>query len=381
MKKKLVPIYLLIIAMTAASCKKEEQTTEEPTNTPTSALLKNTQTGDPFNAGTVNDFTLAYTNNEVVLLAANNTTGKIYAVALNDGDASKASENAWTGAVSDAAARIASQMGASMANFRVYHMEVNPVSKSVYILVGDAQAQVNSLFKITKGGAEITPVNLDNVTYSTITFASNGEVITDLTWGDNTLYLGYSHPTTVAGQIATAQAPFQHNASMTSRATTVFKSNWGGQYFTDAPLETMAYGEVGGKKRLMGVTVCAPGYSFETSAINQGSGLLQVREYFNLNGGIAYSVFCMNNGTSDYLVEHHQGGRLTRVGKKYIDESQANFNANAPALLEFSGVPSPGMTDEDVRVLRASDVALAAKYSGSQVLIMTNTGEVSLITI
>jgi hypothetical protein len=159
----------------------------------------------------------------------------------------------------------------------------------------------------------------------------------------------------------------------------VFKTNWGGSYNTDAPLETMCYGEVAGVKRLMGVTVCAPGFSFKTSDITSGSGLLQVREYFNLNTGSALKVYPVTKNGKTYMIEHHFDGRITRVGEKYLDESQ-QFNANAKYLLQVSGSVAAGLTEEDVKIVAPnSTYMMSAKSSDSKIMAFKSDGSLSLL--
>ena len=61
--------------------------------------------------------------------------------------------------------------------------------------------------------------------------------------------------------------PFAHNSSTVNRATSMFKSNWGGDYFTNAPLEKFDFATINGSDRLLGVTICAPGFSLETVSL------------------------------------------------------------------------------------------------------------------
>ena len=363
------------------SCKKDDSTTTNPTPAP--SLLSGEQTGALFAEGTINDFTLAYNEGKMVLLIANNTTGKIYAVDVNDNDASKATENKITSPVTNMASKVQNAMG--ITGFTVMNMEVNPISNAVYVLVRNTnQTNERALFKITKGGEEITMVDLSNATYSAITFSTKGHSINDLTWGDNTMFVSMSQASTLNGEVAYLKAPFAHNSSVSSRATTVFKTNWGGNFFTDAPLETMTYGEVNGTKRLMGVTVCAPGFSFPVSDIDNGTGLLQVNEYFNLNQRSALKVFTINQNGKTYLIEFHDNGRITRVGEQYINGSQTDINAEADYLLTNGGTTvSAGFTDEDVKLLAPanSNYQMIAKYSDTQLLVINTMGAISVINI
>lgn len=382
MKTLLLPACTLLIAVsiTFSSCKKTENPESPAPGNTAPALLSAPQTGQAY-TGTINDFTLAYNGSHVVLLAVQNSTGKIYAIDLKDGDASKAAANTVTAPVADFRAKIAASMGVAANLVRIVNMEVNPLSKSIYVLARNTQNNNQSVFKVTNAGNTVELLDVSNVSYSTITYSTSGHLINDITWGDNTLYFSFSNASTLNGEVAALKAPFAHNTTVTSRATTVFKSNWGGSYFTDAPLESLTYGEVDGEKRLMGVTVCAPGFSFKTSDIN-GTGMLQVKEYFNLNTGMADKVFTINNNGTTYLYEVHFNGRIVRIGEKFINESQTANVQNGYFILTFSGTPANGLTEEDVKVIAsAGTYVMAAKYTNTQLLVVTGTGQLELLNL
>ncbi len=347
---------------------------------PQTSMLQNAQKGTPFSTGSINDFVLAEKDKQVVMMAANNATGMVYAIALEDNDASQAATNAITNPVNNFGTQLALTLGVPASDVSILNMEVNPVSKSIYLLVTTWGSNTTAIVKVTNQGTAFNVLDLSNVSYVAIPFSTLGENVNDMTWGDNSVYLSYSHPSTLVGKIASAQAPFEHNEVMVNRATTVFKTNWGSAYYTNAPLESMCYAEVAGEKRLLGVTVCAPGFSFKTSAITDGSGLLEVNEYFNLNTGSATKVYPVVQNNKTYLIEHHMTGRIVRIGEKYIDGSQTQFNANATYLLQMNGSRTPGLNDEDVKIIHGGGIYLiSAAYTDTQLLAFSSTGALSLI--
>ncbi|HEY1045188.1 MAG TPA: hypothetical protein VGF79_02040 [Bacteroidia bacterium] len=384
MKKQILFCSLSLMAASSMlffnSCKK---TTEEPTtknNNAQTSLLQDAQKGKPFNSGIINDFTLAYSNDQVLMLAVNNSTGMVYAIDLEDNNAGSASANEITGNVSDFGTKLAAAMGTQASNLSILNMEVNPISKNVYLLAFNNSNNSSSVIKVSAAGTSVTVLDLSNVTYSSISYSASGERVNDIAWGNNTLFLSFSHASTLVGRVGSIKAPFKHNASMSNRATTVFKTNWGGNYFTDAPLESMCFADVAGEKRLMGVTVCAPGYSFKADEVSNGAGLLQVKEFFNLNTGSALKVYTINQNGKTYLIEHHMNGRITRIGEKYLDESQTNFNASAKYLLSVSGNVASGLGDEDVKIIEPSGTYIfSAKISDSKLLAMAGDGSLSVI--
>lgn len=390
MKQRFLSITLILFTLSGvllSACKKKENENPKPDNNQNPggvSLLSGAQTGAAFTTGSINDFTLASNGSNVALVFASNSAGKIYVIDIKDNDASQAAANAVTTPVADFKTKIAASLGGNASQISFINVEVNPVSRAIYVLARNTQANAVGLFKVTNGGNTVSSVNLQNTTYSTITFSTAGHIINDMTWGDNKLYISFAQPSTLNGEIAVIPAPFAHNTTATSRATTVFKSNWGGNYFTDAPLETMTYGEVDGEKRLMGVTVCAPGFSFKTSEISQGSGLLQVKEYYNLNTGIAQKVFCVTQGQTTYMVEVHEDGRIARVGEKYLNESLSP-NAMNRFIISYNGggpAPANGLTDEDLKIIaQPGTYVMASKYSDTKLLVIKGSGELSLLDI
>ena len=138
--------------------------------------------------------------------------------------------------------------------------------------------------------------------------------------------------------------------------------------------------EVDGEKRLMGVTVCAPGFSFKTSDIS-GSGILEVKEFYNLNTGLPIKVVNVTQNGTSYLIECHATGRIVRVGEKYLNDSQPS-NANSANILTNNGtVVASGLTDDDVKLISSSGYKMIAKYSDTQIYRLNTSGSVSLLDI
>lgn len=360
------------------SCKDDTPTpkTQTPDNGNKESLMGTTLIGNPIATGTIDDFEFAYSSDDVVLLLANNATGKIYAVDIDDENPDDASVNALTANSTTFATDMATAIGLTGGQLQLFGMKVNPVSKALYVLVGNTLNDERNLLKITNNGSQMDVLDLSNSTYAGIQYSAADDQIQDMVWGGGSLYVSYRTPSTLNGYIAKVEGPFNDGQMVSSRATTVFKTNWGGNYFTDAPLETLAYLDINGQSRLSGVTVCAPGFSFPTDSVNGSSQLLQVKEYFNLNTRSPLSVFGVKNAGKTYLIELHSNGRLTRVGEKYLDGSQTNVNANAKYILTGDGTQvAAGLSDEDVKILAPADSYLGiAKFSENQVYAVSANG-------
>jgi len=313
------------------------------------SLLQSPTTGQLLSNGRVDDIELVSNGTDVVLVAANAIASEFYAIDIADNNANNAAANTVTTipnfqALIDAAA--------GQTNLNIKNFEVNPISKSVYVLAHGTG--LNSyLIKIEDNGSTVSLLDYSNMTFSLIDWAgSNNYDDQDMSFGNGTLYIT-SGNFSLDGEIAWVTAPFTHNTTTTSRATTMFKTNWGSNYFTTAPLERFTFANVNGEDRLLGVTVCAPGFSLKTSDI-PGGGVLQVTEDYNINTALPQKVVHQQQDGKDWLFDLHSSANiLIRVGEKYLDGSQVtnnNFNTNADYIRDGSGNPSNGMTDDEIKI-------------------------------
>lgn len=295
---RLLAFIILSTSVFIHSCKKKDDTQPQESNTG-SQLMQSPETGSPLQSGSITKFEFVFKGTEVLLALADNTQGKLFIADVKDSDPQKAADYEITSNINQFAQGIASGMGITIANFRIVDMKINPVSKALYMLIRNASNNQRYLIRVIENGANYEMVNLENIQYVELAYPAGSDRLLDLSWGENKLYMSFNHSSTLKGAVASVAAPFSKNKELSSRATTVFKTNWGGQYFTDAPLETMTWLKVKGEERLAGVTVCAPGFSFPVADMESGSGVLEVRENFNLNTTYAIKVFpvAYNNQT------------------------------------------------------------------------------------
>lgn len=279
---------------------------------------------------------IAANGTDVVLLLSDKTS--LYALDIDDNKASEATANTITSIPNFVDTKLKPVAGG--ATLTVLDIEVNPISKSVYVLA--EAAGTSYVFKVRNNGATVTLVNLSAISHSTISWGASFDVM-DMTWGNDKLYAS-SGSFSLTGSVATVASPFAHGSSISQRSTSMFKSNWGGSYFTTAPLETMTYGMVKTKHRLMGVTTCAPGFSLDIAGL-AGSGALQVTEDFNINMGTSKKVVFQHHDSKDWLFDLHDN-KLYRIGESLIDGSPVTagqHNNNSLLTRDFSGAVSPGV--------------------------------------
>lgn len=299
-----------------------------------------------------------------VLVAGNDTC--VYALDVADNDKSTAAANAITSIPSFVSSKLVAAAGEPV---YVKDMAVNPLSHAVYVLAQNLTYTKDYLFKVVKNGATVSAVDLSNISYSKLTWA-NGLSINDMTFGNGTLYVS-SGSFSLDGELGMANVPFTNNTAFTKRATTMFKSNWGGNYQTTAPLETIAFGTINGVNRLMGVTTCAPGFSIEAAKV-PGSGVLSVTEDFNIHFGFSAKVVYMYHDKKDWLFDLHDNN-IYRIGTKYLDGSQVaalKYNNTAVELRDDKGNIKPAYPADDIKLMSTGPVRMMAYWDSYRMLVL-----------
>jgi len=344
----------------------------------TNSLLQNPATGNITLPTSAMGMSMVSNGTDVAL--ALGTTGAVYLIDIQDQNPADAAGNTITSVPNFVTGKLEALAGTTL---RVLDMVVNPVSKSVYVLATNSAATPQTyLFKVKSNGAAVTMVSLNNVSYSKINLNTTNSTASAVAWGNNTLYVcGTSGSgSSLAAEVNWMAPPFAHNTTFTKRATSMFKSNWGGSYMTSAPLEFMTVGHVNGKYRLMGVTTCAPGFSIDVANLS-GSSALQVTEDFNVNTGTSTKVVSMKHDGKTWLYNLHDynfasgAATLYRIGEKYIDGSQVTankFNNNATELRDIMGNRTAGLTDNDLKSL--GSVASIAFWENGKMLILDPKG-------
>jgi hypothetical protein len=347
------------------------------------SLLLNPQTGQPVATGNAEDIELVSNGTDVVLIIANNSAGQILAIDILDNNPADSALNVVSSPVPNFTANLSAALG--IPNVNILNFEVNPISKSIYVLVRNLNTGLTTIAKVTNNGNTITPLALTNVSFSAITYSASPFTVQDMTWGNNTLFVSTAN-SQLDGEIGMITAPFANNTSSTNRATSMFKSNWGNSYITSAPLERMGWSNVAGNERLMGVTTCAPGFSVRTADV-PGSGVLQVTEDFNMVSMPTVKVIPVTQNGVSYLLDLHMGFTaahpLYRIGEMYLDGSQvaANaYNATAHELRDWNGNPSPGFTTDQI-MQYAGTFKMAAFYTNYDLLVLDDLDNLKLYSV
>ncbi|RYD59481.1 MAG: T9SS type A sorting domain-containing protein [Sphingobacteriales bacterium] len=346
MKKLILPLFLFASVSTMAQ----------------NAMLKNAAKG-AVSLTDAENICFASDGTNVVLMAGDKTG--LYAIDITDNKIANEKDNTLTAPI---ASFVTSKLNAAAGQaVSVVDMEVNPVSKAIYVL---AKAGANKyLIRVESKGAKVSLVDLSSVNYSKLAWTGTFE-LNDMAYGNKTLYVT-SGSFSLDGEIGWIAPPFTHNATVTKRSTTMFKSNWGNKYETAAPLEVIAFGNVGGKNRLMGVTTCAPGFSVDASTLS-GSGLLSVTEDFNVNSGMSSKAVFMSHDKKEWLFDLHDNN-LYRIGKKYLDGSQVTankHNQNAAMLRDNMGKVVATLPADDMKLMSTTAVTSIAQYDNYRLMVL-----------
>ncbi|WP_076443798.1 T9SS type A sorting domain-containing protein [Chryseobacterium sp. RU37D] len=313
------------------------------------SLMVSPQTGNMITSGTINDFKLISNGNSVALVATNNATGKVFIVDVNDNNPADKAANTIPTSSNNVKTRIEAAIGQTISNIK--NIEVNPISNAVYVM---AMANATPYFvKLTNAGNTITALNFNTMPYCTLNFTAANCSFQDIAWGGNKLFVSSNH-STLNGELGYITAPFTNNATITKRSTTMFKSNWGNIYITNAPLEKLNYIKINNTEFLCGTTTCAPGYSETVSSLTDNSGLFTVRESFDVVSDFSVKTIPINNGNEAYLLDLHNNGwnsTIYRIGKKFLDGTpftNNTYNSNAVELRDFNGAVNPNLTAEEM---------------------------------
>lgn len=335
------------------------------------SMLKSPVSG-PLGNSRIAAMALASNGTDVVLLLADKTS--LYALDIDDNKASEKIPNAITSIPDFVNTKLKPVAGG--VTLSVVDIEVNPISKAVYVLA--ESAGTSYVFKVKNNGAVVTMVDLTKISHSTLAWGGT-LTVNDMTYGNGVLYAS-GGDFSLDGRVATIPSPFTHSAAVTQKATTMFKSNWGGVYSTKAPLETMTYGLVKSKHRLMGVTTCAPGFSLDVADLS-GSGTVQVTEDFNVQFGMSKKVVFQRHDGKDWLFDLHDN-KLYRVGETLLDGSPViagKHNSDALELRETSGVPKAGLAADVFKEFAGTTYTTIAYWDEFRLLVLETGGTLKMM--
>lgn len=333
------------------------------------------------------NFEFVYDGTDLVLVTASYSTGYLYAIDFNH--TTDVGVHDWeSNNVPNVMENIAGILGTAKTSLSIWDMEVNPKTKAVYLLVFNSEASLTFLFEV-KNPSSITMIELDDVTYSRVQYTLEGNFIHDMEWSQEENKLYYTQGDfTLDASIGYVDMPFVHNSEGSINATSVFKSNWGGGYFTNAPLEKLSVTSVNGENRILGVTTCAPGFSIPTSVVNDATEIISVTEEFNVLFDRPLQVVAVTQtsvwGTATYLFDMHEhideGTQILRIGEVYLTGAVTDTNGVSHLLRNGSGNVDPAYSDDEVKEM-AIGYEMIAFYSNYALMVVDDNDVLRLMDV
>ncbi|MDF1754528.1 MAG: hypothetical protein P1U89_17220 [Verrucomicrobiales bacterium] len=204
-----------------------------------------------------------------VLLIADGTKSQIFAVETGDTTAATTRFQPIPGFQKE----LASKMGVGENDLDIIDMEVNPISKNLYVACFNQKTRTPGLIRIDRDGT-MTPVTLKGVKHVRIPLPKGEKapvsVITDMVWIDNRLIAAARCNEEFASKIFSVDGPLQHEKGgqvYSAETFHVAHNRWE----TKAPMSVMIPYEEDGKHYIVGAFSCTPVVKYPIDAIKPGA--------------------------------------------------------------------------------------------------------------
>lgn len=354
-------------------------------------MLVNPQQGDLAFGIAIFDFEFAYDGTDLCLVTGSGTTSKLYAIDYNHSTSENVHDWESGEVVYDILSRIATIVPYTGEQLQILDMKVNPKTKSVVLhIINDEDYKV--FLAEVKNPSDISIVDLFDVSYSSMEYPTTADRLMDMEWGTDGKMYFCTGDYTLDSDVGYIAAPFEDGAVADVVKTSVFKSNWGGGYFTNAPLERLSFTTINGVDRLVGVTTCAPGFSIPVSSLADTGTLLEVQEDFNVLQNTSMKVVTLTQpyegGETTYLFDLHDNAtgihnnQLIRIGEKYLDGSRpvSEINNTSELIRNLGGEINPNLDPEEAYEV-GTGFKMIAKYSETQLMVVDQSDVLRLLDV
>jgi hypothetical protein len=272
--------------------------------------------------------------------------------------------------------KIAAQLGTEAKNINILDVAVNPLSKRIYIAV---QSIDGAPVLLTIDGEKIQPVNLKNISFSTVSIANvpsedakdqRGRplrvlAISDLVFADgNVLVSGISNQEFSS---TFRRIPFPFKDKQDQASLEIFHAAHG-RYETNSPIKTFTTAELNGKKYLVASYTCTPLVLFPMDELKSGQHVKgrTVAEFGAGNSPIDLLTF--KKGDESFLIMANSSRPVMRVKYKSIEGFEGSLTepikeSYATAGVDFVTLPVVNVQQMDI--LDASQIlVLQRKVNG-----------------
>lgn len=272
--------------------------------------------------------------------------------------------------------KIAAQLGTEAKNINILDLAVNPLSKRIYIAV---QSMDGAPVLLTIDGEKIQPVNLKNISFSTVSIANVPSVdskdqrgrplrvlaISDLVFADGSVMVSGISNQEFSSTFRRIPFPFKDKQDQASLE--IFHAAHG-RYETNSPIRTFTTADLNGKKYLVASYTCTPLVLFPMDELKSGKHVKgrTVAEFGAGNSPIDLLTF--KKGDESFLIMANSSRPVMRVKYKSIEGFEGSLTepikeSYATAGVDFVTLPVVNVQQMDI--LDASTIlVLQRKVNG-----------------
>ncbi|OSZ81281.1 hypothetical protein CAP36_08615 [Chitinophagaceae bacterium IBVUCB2] len=278
--------------------------------------------------------------------------------------------------------KIAAALGTEAKNVRIQDIAVNPISKKVYIAV---QSNDGTPLLLTLEGDKIVPVNLKDISHSSISIANvpgddmkdrNGrplrdQSISDLNYADGSVMLSGLSNQEFGSTFRKISFPFSDKQEQASLE--IYHAAHG-KFETNAPIRTFTTAELNGKKYLVASYTCTPLVLFPLDELKPGKHVKgrTVAEFGAGNSPV--DMITLKKDGISYLFMANTNRPVMRINYKNIESYEGTLTE---PIKESYGTAGVSFTN-----LPAVNVLQMDKLDETQVLVLQRraNGDLDLYT-
>ncbi len=320
-----------------------------------------------------------------ILLIADGTTAQI--IALDTGDTSPGSGEFVK--ITGFQKELASRLGIDEADLEIIDLEVNPISKNLYVACLNKKNSSPALIQI-KGDGSMKPVNLKGVKHVRIPLPQGDKApvsaITDMVWIDNRLIASARCNEEFASKIFSVDGPLQHNKTgqvYSAETYHVAHNKWE----TKAPMSVMIPHEENGEFFIVGAFSCTPVVKYPISAIKPGAIIKGISMIELGSGNRPLDMFgYKKDGKSNVLTNtfrfHHEKrpfGPSPHLAFRFDEDLLTAPDVNEKAIRRLNG--NDPSTDKIEVAESFHGVVKMSRYDDKSAIALNETGDLLAITL
>jgi hypothetical protein len=242
--------------------------------------------------------------------------------------------------------KIATALGTDVQNITVTEIVVNPLSKKVYVGVGLADG-TPAVLKLD--GEKITPLNLKEVSYTSIALANapaedakdqrgrplRGMSISDMGFYDGKVMVSGLSNQEFASTFRVIPYPF---TKQQDQASLEIYHAAHAQYETMAPIRTFTVSEINGKKYLIASYTCTPLVLFPMDDLKPGTHVKGRTVAEMGSGNSPLDMITMKKGNDSFLMMANSSRPVFKVKYKSIESYSGQLTTPVEENFATAGV-------------------------------------------